>query len=152
MNKAILMGRLTRDPELRTTPSQVAVATFTIAVDRRFKNANGERQADFIPVVAWRQQADFVGKYFKKGSKIVVVGSIQTRTYDDKDGKKVYVTEIVADEIEFAESRRDEGAGQSYPSTPQNGGFQGSSNFPSAPAGDGFFTTADDDTSLPFDL
>ena len=113
MNKAIIMGRLTRDPEVRTTPTQVPVATFTLAVDRRFKSSNGEKQADFIPVVAWRNQADFVGKYFKKGSKMIVVGSIQTRTYDDKDGKKVYVTEIVAEDIEFAESKRDDSANPS---------------------------------------
>jgi single-strand DNA-binding protein len=152
MNKAMIMGRLTRDPEIKTTPSQVAVATFTLAVDRRFKNANGEKQADFIPVVAWRNNADFVGKYIKKGSKIIVIGSIQTRTYDDKDGKKVYVTEIVADDIEFAESKRDDNAPGSYPSQQQGGGFQSASSFPQAPSGDGFFTTADDDTSLPFDL
>lgn len=153
MNKAMIMGRLTRDPDIRTTPAQVPVATFTLAVDRKFKSANGERQADFIPVVAWRTTADFVGKYFKKGSKMIVIGSIQTRTYDDKDGKKVYVTEIVADEIEFAESKRDDGANpSSYPASQQSGGFQNTPNFPQAPSGDGFFTTADDDTSLPFDL
>jgi len=151
MNKAIIMGRLTKDPDIRTTQTQTAVATFTVAVDRRFKNANGEKQADFIPVVAWRQQADFVGKYFKKGSKIIVIGSIQTRTYDDKDGKKVYVTEIVADELEFAESKRDDGQGSQYPAQ-QNSGNQNNSGFPPASNGDGFFTTADDDTSLPFDL
>jgi single-strand DNA-binding protein len=153
MNKAIIMGRLTRDPEVRTTPTQVPVATFTLAVDRRFKSSTGEKQADFIPVVAWRNQADFVGKYFKKGSKMIVVGSIQTRTYDDKDGKKVYVTEIVAEDIEFAESKRDDSANPSpYPSSQAGGGFSSPSNFPQAPSGDGFFTTADDDTSLPFDL
>jgi len=153
MNKAIIMGRLTRDPEVRTTPTQVPVATFTLAVDRKFKSANGERQADFIPVVAWRAQADFVGKYFRKGSKMIVIGSIQTRTYDDKDGKKVYVTEVVADEIEFAESKKDDaGSPASYPASQQGGGFSNSSNFPQAPSGDGFFTTSDDDTSLPFDL
>ena len=108
MNKAILMGRLTRDPELRTTSSQVPVATFTLAVDRKFKNANGEKQADCIPVVAWRNNADFVGKYCKKGSKMIVTGSIQTRAYDDKEGRKVYVTEVIADDIEFAESKRDD--------------------------------------------
>ena len=153
MNKAMIMGRLTRDPEIKTTQNQVPVATFTLAVDRKFKNANGEKQADFIPVVAWRQSAEFVGKYFKKGSKMIVIGSIQTRTYDDKDGKKVYITEIVADEIEFAESKRDEGQ-SSYPAPQQSGtgGYQNAPSFPQAPSGDGFFTNADDDTSLPFDL
>jgi single-strand DNA-binding protein len=155
MNKAILMGRLTRDPELRTTPSQVTVATFTLAVDRRFKSANGERQADFIPVVAWRNNADFVGKYCKKGSKMIVTGSIQTRTYDDKDGKKVYVTEVIADDIEFAESKRDDG-GSGYTAPSPNQGMQ-TSGSKSAPAysqdnSDGFLAIDDDDTSLPFDL
>jgi len=154
MNKAILIGRLTRDPDMRTTPQQVAVATFTIAIDRKFKNAGGERQADFINIVAWRQSAEFVGKYFKKGSKIVVVGSIQTRTYDDKDGKKVYVTEVVADEIEFAESKRDDSGNGSYqaPVAGTGSSNQGSQNFPSVPSTDGFLTMDDDDTSLPFDL
>lgn len=154
MNKAILIGRLTRDPDMRTTPQQVAVATFTIAIDRKFKNAGGERQADFINIVAWRQSAEFVGKYFKKGSKIVVVGSIQTRTYDDKDGKKVYVTEVVADEIEFAESKRDDSSNGSYQPSGNGTGSsnQGSQNFPSVPSTDGFLTMDDDDTSLPFDL
>ncbi len=153
MNKAIIMGRLTRDPEIRTTPTQVPVATFTLAVDRRFKAAGGEKQTDFIPVVAWRNNADFVGKYFRKGSKMIVIGSIQVRNYDDKDGKKVYVTEIVADEIEFAESKRDEMSGAPAYSTPaQNSGYPNASNLPQAPSGDGFFANADDDTSLPFDL
>ncbi len=106
MNKAILMGRLTRDPEMRTTPNQVNVCTFTIAVDRRFKSANGERQADFIPVVAWRQQADFVGRYFRKGSRIVVVGSIQTRNWEDQEGKKRTTTEVIADEIYLGDSKK----------------------------------------------
>lgn len=153
MNKAIIMGRLTRDPDVRTTPTQVPVATFTLAVDRRFKSSSGDKQADFIPVVAWRNNADFVGKYFRKGSKMIVIGSIQTRTYDDKDGKKVYVTEIVADEIEFAETKREEsGSPSSYPASQTGNGNPNSSNFPQPPSGDGFFTTADDDTSLPFDL
>lgn len=153
MNKAFIMGRLTKDPEIRTTPTQVPVATFTLAVDRRFKSSNGEKQTDFIPVVAWRNTADFVGKYFKKGSKMIVIGSIQTRTYDDKEGKKVYVTEIIADEVEFAESKRDDSANPStYQSSQAGGGFSNTSNFPQAPSGDSFFTTADDDTSLPFDL
>jgi single-strand DNA-binding protein len=129
MNKAILIGRLTSDPAMKTTPQQIAVATFTIAIDRKFKT-NGEKQADFINIVAWRGTAEFVGKYFRKGSKIVVVGSIQTRTYDDKDGKKVYVTEVVADEIEFAESKQDKTEGQTS----------------------GFQTVEDDDCELPFDL
>lgn len=101
MNKAILIGRLTKDPELSTTNSGVSVCRFTLAVDRQFKNSDGERQADFLPVVAWRQQAEFVQKWFQKGSPCAVVGSIQTRSYDAQDGTKRYVTEIVADSVEF---------------------------------------------------
>jgi single-strand DNA-binding protein len=144
MNKAILMGRLTRDPEMRTTPSQVPVCTFTLAIDRRFKSASGEKQADFIPVVAWRQQAEFCAKYFRKGSRMMVVGSIQTRNYTDKDGNKRTATEVVADEIQFVDSKREE-SGYDAPA---------SGNVPAmAPsAGDGFFPAPDDDTSLPFDL
>lgn len=130
MNKAILCGRLTRDPELKMTPSHISVATFTLAVDRKFKNSAGERQADFISVVAWRGTADFIGKYCRKGTKLIVSGSIQTRTYEDKDGKKVYVTEVVADDVEFAESKRED----TGPRSEQQNIF------------------ADDDTSLPFDL
>lgn len=107
MNKAILIGRLTRDPELRTTQSQISVATFTLAVDRRFKNKDGEREADFINVVAWRSTAEFVGKYCKKGTKLAICGNIQTRNYENKEGNKVYVTEVVADEVEFAESKKE---------------------------------------------
>lgn len=107
MNNVSLIGRLTRDPELKHTSSDVAVATFTVAVDRRFKNASGERQADFISCVAWRQQAEFVARYFGKGNRIGVVGSIQTRNWEDKDGHKRTTTEVVVDEVEFVESKSD---------------------------------------------
>ena len=107
MNKVVLIGRLVRDPELKTTSSQTAVTTFTIAVDRRFKNASGERQADFISCVAWRQQAEFVERYFGKGNRIGIVGSIQTRNWEDKDGHSRTTTEVVVDEIEFVESKSD---------------------------------------------
>lgn len=100
MNKAILIGNLTRDPESRTTASGISMCTFTVAVNRRFTNQQGQREADFINVVAWRQNADFVSRYLTKGSKCSVVGSIQTRTYDAQDGSKRYVTEVVADEVE----------------------------------------------------
>lgn len=111
MNKVVLMGRLTKEPELRYTPSNnTAVCQFTVAVDRRFKSDN-QPQADFIPVVAWRQTAEFVSKYFTKGSRIAVVGSIQTRSWDDNEGKRHYVTEVVADEIEFCESKRQDNGG-----------------------------------------
>lgn len=107
MNKAILVGRLTRDPELRTTANGVSVCSFSIAVNKRFKNADGNYEADFINCTAWRQTAEFVSKYFTRGRMIGVVGSIQTRNYDDKDGKKVYVTEVAADEVYFVESKGD---------------------------------------------
>ena len=107
MNKAILVGRLTRDPELKTTGSGTNVCSFSIAVNRRYKNAEGNYDADFINCTAWRQTAEFVSKYFTKGRMIGVVGSIQTRNYDDKDGKKVYVTEVAADEVHFVESKGD---------------------------------------------
>lgn len=112
MNKVILIGRLTRDPELRyTAGNNTAVCQFTIAVDRRFKSDN-QPSADFIPVVAWRQTGEFVSKYFTKGSRIAVVGQIQTRSWDDNEGKKHYATEVIADEVEFCESRRQEGGYQ----------------------------------------
>ena len=104
MNKVILIGRLTKDPEVRNTSNQTAFCNFSIAVDRRFKDNNGQRQADFINCVAWRQTASFIGSYFRKGSKIAVVGSLQTRTYDDNQGQKRYVTEVVVEEAEFADS------------------------------------------------
>ena len=102
MNKAILVGNLTRDPEQRTTSSGIAVTSFTVAVNRRYKTQDGQQQTDFINCVAWRGTAEFVAKYFSKGSRIGVVGTIQTRTYDDQNGNKRYVTEVVADEVEFA--------------------------------------------------
>lgn len=105
MNKAILVGNLVKDPEHKTTPNGISVTTFTVAVQRRMKNAEGRYDADFINVVAWRSTADFVAKYFQKGSRIGVVGSIQSRSYDDKNGNKRYVTEVAADEVEFAGSK-----------------------------------------------
>ena len=109
MNKVILIGRLTKDPEIRyTAGNNTAVCQFTVAVDRRFKSEN-QPTADFIPIVAWRQTAEFVSKYFKKGSRIALVGQIQTRSWDDTEGKKHYVTEVIADEVEFCESKKQEG-------------------------------------------
>ena len=105
MNKAILIGRLTKDPELRTTPTGRNVCQFSVAVSRNFTNANGEREADFINCVVWDKQAENLVKYQKKGNQIAVDGRIQTRNYDDKDGKKVYVTEILASNISFLDSK-----------------------------------------------
>ena len=104
MNKWCGIGRLTKEPEVKNTSNQVTVCTFTVAVDRKFKDSNGQRQADFINCVAWRQTANFIGQYFHKGSRIGLTGSIQTRTYDDNSGQKRYVTEVVVDEAEFVES------------------------------------------------
>ena len=105
MNKAILIGRLTRDPELRTTPTGRNVCQFSVAVSRNFTNANGEREADFINCVVWDKQAENLVKYQKKGNQIAVEGRIQTRNYDDKDCKKFYVTEILASNISFLDSK-----------------------------------------------
>ena len=105
MNKAILMGRLTKAPELRTTTGDIEVASFTIAINRPYTDKDGNRTADFINCVAWRGTATFISKYFDKGSSIAVVGSIQTRSYD-KDGQTVYVTEVVVDEAYFAGDKK----------------------------------------------
>ena len=104
MNKVELVGRLTKDPEVKLTSNQTQFCNFTIAVDRRFKDANGQRQADFINCAAWRQTAVFIQKYFRKGNRIGLVGSIQTRSYDDQSGQKKFITEVVVDEAEFVES------------------------------------------------
>lgn len=104
MNKVILIGRLTKDVELKLTSNQTQFCGFTVAVDRRFKDANGQRQTDFISCLAWRQTAAFIQKYFKKGSRIGLVGSLQTRSYDDQNGQKHFVTEVVVEEAEFVES------------------------------------------------
>ena len=141
MNKAILMGRLTKDPELKyTSTNNTAVCNFTLAVDRRFSKPGEEKQADFITIITWAKLAEFCGKYFQKGLKVAVVGRIQTRTWDDNDGKKHYVTEVVAEEAYFAESKKGNGNG-----TPA------SSQEPAPDKGqvDGFYPV-DDDDQLPF--
>jgi len=111
MNKVVLIGRLTRDPELRYTPSNVPTASFSLAVNRPFQNQNGVREADFINIVIWRKPAETAKKYLTKGSLIAIEGRIQTRNYDGADGKKVYVTEVVADNFEFLESKAQRAAG-----------------------------------------
>ena len=105
MNKVILIGRLTKDPELRKTPTDVSVVQFTIAVNRAFQQ-NGERQADFINCIAWRAQAENLARYIKKGGQIAVEGSIQTRSFDDANGVRKYVTEVVCSQITFLESKK----------------------------------------------
>ena len=107
MNKAVIVGNLVKDPEMRTTQNGNSVTSFTVAVQRKYSDQNGQKQADFIPVVCWRVLAENVAKYCFKGSKVGVVGSIQTRNYDDEKGIRRYVTEIVAGEVEFLNSRRD---------------------------------------------
>ena len=105
MNKVFLIGRLTRDPELRYTGNNTAVASFSIAVNRNFTNQSGEREADFINIVVWRKQAENVKNYLTQGSQVAIDGRIQTRSYDDQDGKKRYVTEVIADNVEFLGSK-----------------------------------------------
>lgn len=118
MNKVVLMGRLARDPDTRYTATKnMPVAMFTLAVNRRFAKQGEERQADFINVVAWDKTAEFVSKYFKKGQQVGVIGRLQTRNYDDKDGKKVYVTEVVAEETYFADSKKEDNSNAPFENT-----------------------------------
>ena len=120
MNKAILIGRLTRDPELRYTSSNRAVCQFTVAIDRPFTNqASGQREADFINVVAWDKTGENVGKYMTKGRLVAVEGRIQTRNYDNNEGQKVYVTEVVANNVQFLESRNATNNNSSFDSMPE---------------------------------
>lgn len=128
LNRVILIGRLTRDPEMRYTPSGVAVTQFTLAVDRPFTNSSGEREADFIPIVVWRQLAETCANYLRKGRLAAVEGRMQVRHYDNSEGRRVYVTEVVADNVRFLEppnrENRDDagGYGSGY-----SGGYGGSS-------------------------
>ena len=134
MNRVILIGRLTRDPELRyTTNSNIAQTTFSIAVDRNFSNQNGQREADFINIVVWRKQAENCKNYLSKGSQVAIEGRIQTRNYDGQDGKKVYVTEVVADNVQFLGSRGSNNTGNDNSSLEADlkpGDFSGGPDFP----------------------
>lgn len=112
LNKVILGGRLTADPELRTTQSGLPVTTFTVAVSRNYKSNDQQPQSDFINVVAWRSTAEFVSKYFHKGSSICVIGSIQTRKWQDQNGQNRYITEVIADEVNFVDSKSDSSSRQ----------------------------------------
>jgi single-strand DNA-binding protein len=105
MNRVVLVGRLTKEPEMRFTPNGVAVTTFTLAVNRPFQNANGEKETDFINIVVWRKQAENAANFLKKGSLAGVDGRIQTRNYEGQDGKRVYVTEVVAESVQFLDSK-----------------------------------------------
>ena len=120
MNKVILMGRLTRDPELRYTSSNIPTASFSIAVDRTFTNQSGEREADFINIVVWRKQAENCKNYLTKGSQVAIEGRIQTRSYDGQDGQKRYVTEVVADNVQFLGSRSNGGTSSAQPAFNDN--------------------------------
>lgn len=141
MNKAILIGNLTRDPEVRTTPSGVNVCSFSIAVNRRRANQQGERETDFFNIIAWRSLGDLCGKYLSKGRKVCVTGEIQNRSYDGKDGVKRYVTEIIADDVEFLTPR--DGAGGSTGNYGSSAALAGN-----PPASEGFEEI--DDDQLPF--
>ena len=163
LNHITIMGRLTRDPELRRTGTGVAVASFTVAVDRDFGGRDGgEKETDFIDCVAWRQTGEFVSKYFTKGRMIVVSGRLQIRSWTDKDGNKRRTAEVVADNCYFGESKRNDNGGNAYggntyggnsyggntyaaPAAPSFGGYSA----PAAPASD-FAMLDDDDAQLPF--
>ena len=161
LNHITIMGRLTRDPELRRTGSGVAVASFTVAVDRDFSGRDGgERETDFIDCVAWRQTGEFVSKYFTKGSMMVVSGRLQIRNWNDKDGNKRRTAEVVADNVYFGESKRNSDggnyAGNSYGGNTYGGNTYnapapsyGGYSAPAAPVSD-FAMLDDDDAQLPF--
>ena len=154
MNKVVLMGRLTRDPEVRYSQgaNALAIARYTLAVDRRFRR-EGEPTADFIPCVAFGKQGEFAEKYFRQGMRIAVSGRIQTGSYENREGQRVYTTEVIIDDQEFAESkssndeyRQNSGAGQSYQAAPSR------RTAPSGDPGDGFMNIPDGiDEELPFD-
>ena len=158
LNHITIMGRLTRDPELRRTGSGIAVASFTVAVDRDFGGRDGgEKETDFIDCVAWRQTGEFVSKYFTKGRMIVVSGRLQIRNWTDKDGNKRRTAEVVADNSDFGDSKRDTDNGGSYGGNTYGGNSYGSAPAPSygysAPASNpasDFAMLDDDDAQLPF--
>ncbi len=145
LNKVFIMGRLTRDPELRRTQTGTAVASFTLAVDRDFKDkSTGERTTDFIDVVAWRQTGEFVSRYFTKGRMAVVEGRLQIREWTDKDGNNRRTAEIVADQVYFGDSKRDD----NQTAGSQNADYSGYSAAPHVPQS--FTDLSDDDGELPF--
>lgn len=146
VNCAVIMGRLVADPELRTTGSGISVTSFTVAVDRRFARQGEDRQADFIDIIAWRQTADFVCKYFRKGSMIAIQGYIQTRMYEDKNGNKRKAVELVADNVSFCGSKSESGSG-SYTRDDSFMNAQPAPSYSTADAGD-FKEIPEDD--LPF--
>lgn len=143
LNRAILMGRLVADPELRQTPNGISVVSFRIAVNRNYTSKDGTQQADFIDVIAWRQSAEFVCKYFSKGKMIIVEGSIQTRNYEDKNGNKRTAVEVVAEHVQFGETKSSASSGKTSAPTP--------SKQPSyTNTGDSTEELSDDSQDLPF--
>ena len=148
LNHIVIMGRLTRDPELRRTGSGVAVTSFSVAVDRDFSNKeSGERETDFIDCVAWRQTGEFVSRYFTKGRMAVVSGRLQIRNWQDKEGNKRRSAEVVADNVYFGESKRDSMASSGFDQTPPPVSYQAPAN---PAASSDFSTLMDDDPDLPF--
>ena len=151
LNHIVLMGRLTRDPELRRTGSGISVASFSLAVDRDYKGDNSERETDFIDIVAWRNTADFVSRYFSKGRMAVVTGRLQIRSWTDKDGNKRRSAEVVADNVYFGDSKRD---GDAAPAGNYNDSYAAPAySAPAAPAAapaSDFSMLEDDDSELPF--
>ena len=129
MNKVFLIGRITKDLELKTTPSGVSTTTFSVAVNRNFKNKEGVIEADFFNIVAWRRQAENVSKYCTKGSQICVEGRLQSRSYDAQDGTKRYVTEVIADNIEFLGTKKESQNGDSYTRNTPNNSFVDDSSY-----------------------
>lgn len=155
MNKIILLGRLTRDPEVRYTPNGRAVCQFTLAVDRPFTNQEGQREADFIPVVIWGKQGETCGNYLSKGQRALVEGRLQVRSYDAKDGSKRWVSEVIADRFEFIETRKDS-AGAQHNNAGANQGYAPAAQRPQqagAPAGgnmESFGSAVPFDEEIPF--
>lgn len=146
LNKIILMGRLTRDPELRRTQQGTAVASFSLAVDRDYKTKGAEKETDFIDIVAWRNTAEFVSKYFSKGRMAVVEGRLQVRSYTDKEGNNRRAAEVVADNIYFGDSKKDGNSGNgNYGAADYGGGYEGGSY----ESGD-FHEVSEEEGELPF--
>ena len=147
LNKIFIMGRLTRDPELRRTNSGTAVTSFTLAVDRDFKNADGTKETDFVDCVVWRQTAEFVSKYFEKGRMAVVEGRLQMREWQDKDGHKRRNAEVVADNVYFGDSKKEYGG--DYGGAPV-GGYKAAGKAVDVEPGEGEFAEIEDEEDLPF--
>ncbi|MGG1880343.1 single-stranded DNA-binding protein [Paenibacillus cisolokensis] len=147
LNQVVLIGRLTKDPELRYTPSGVAVAQFTLAVDRPFTNQEGQKEADFIPVVVWKAIAENVANYVKKGNQVAVTGRIQVRNYENNEGRRVYVTEVVGQNIQFLTTPSNGSSSQNGNNNNRQNSTSSTNNRATNPAGDGWNIPDED---LPF--